>query len=237
MRVWMITLAFTAALAAGCHRQGTRPSEYTTTVQDPNRDTETARRENGRALALVEQGKLDEAEKVLKAALVADLFFGPAHNNLGVVYHRKEQYYLAAWEFQYAAKLMPHSPEPRNNLGLVYESVGRLAEAEPWFDQALALQPDNPALLGNLTRLRVRAGQMDEKTRRLLADLALKATDPQWAKWARDRLALMGPSQAGPASEEPPSTDPGPRSSPSQQVPPDAGHGGQTEGPHPPECP
>ena len=222
MRVWMITLAFTAALAlaGGCHRQGTRPAEYTTTVQDPNRDTETARRENGRALALIEQGKLAEAEKVLKAALVADLFFGPAHNNLGVVYQKKEQYYLAAWEFQYAAKLMPHSPEPRANLGMVYESVGRLAEAESWFDKALALQPDNPQLTGNLARLRVRAGQMDEKTRALLADLALKATDPQWAKWARDRLALMGlPETILPRPEPPPPSAPPSPLSPGPQKP------------------
>ncbi|MBE3068811.1 MAG: tetratricopeptide repeat protein, partial [Planctomycetes bacterium] len=147
--VALAALVLAAACAAGCRSQAPRSVEYQTLAQDPNRDTETARRENGRALALIEQGQLEEAEKALKAALAADLFFGPAHNNLAVVYQKREQYYLAAWEFQYAAKLMPYSPEPRANLGLVYEAVGRTAEAESWFDKALALQPDNPELIGN----------------------------------------------------------------------------------------
>jgi hypothetical protein len=41
---------------------------------------------------------------------------GPAHNNLGIVYYRRKKYYLAAWEFQYAARLMayhgPHGQDP-----------------------------------------------------------------------------------------------------------------------------
>jgi hypothetical protein len=32
---------------------------------------------------------------------------GPAHNNLGIVYYRQKKYYLAAWEFQHAARLYP----------------------------------------------------------------------------------------------------------------------------------
>lgn len=190
-RTLAITMIVITAFAAGCGSQTARQAEYRTLGQDPNRDTETARRENGRAIELIGKGNLDEAEKALKAALTADTFFGPAHNNLGVVYQKREQYYLAAWEFQYALRLMPFSPEPRNNLGLVYESVGRLSEAESWFDKALAIQPDNPELIGNLARLRVRTGQSDEKTRRLLEDLALKETRPDWAAWARERLVMM----------------------------------------------
>jgi Flp pilus assembly protein TadD len=188
----VIVAVLAVAMAGGCGGRQARPPEYQTLAEDPNRDTEAARRENARAAALLEEGRLDEAERALKDALAADLFFGPAHNNLGVVYRRQEKFYLAAWEFQYAAKLMPHAPEPRNNLGLVYEAVGRLQEAEGWYDKAIALQPDNPELVGNLARLRLRSGRTDAQTRRLLEDLALKDTRPDWAAWARERLALMG---------------------------------------------
>jgi len=234
MRSWMIALTLAAVFASGCKRGAVRPSEYHTLAQDPSRDTETARRENARALGAMEKGTLDEAETALKAALAADLFFGPAHNNLGVLYHRQEKHYLAAWEFQYAAKLMPHSPEPRNNLGMVYEMVGRLQEAEKWYDKALSLQPDNPELIGNLARLRVRAGRNDEKTCHLLQDLALKATDPEWAKWARDRLSLMRrPETAPPGSETAPSGD----KPPTEPAGPSPSTTDERPGPSPPPLP
>jgi len=191
MRGWIVYLAVPVLFLGGCQRGDLREPEYRTVAQDPNRDTETARRENGRAFALIEAGNLNEAEKVLKKALEADLFHGPAHNNLGVVYQRQKMYYKAAWEFQYATKLMPFSPEPRNNLGLVYERVGRLKEAESWYDQAISLQPDNPEMIGNLVRVRLREGIRDEKTYRLLEELALKTIRPEWAEWAREQLAVM----------------------------------------------
>ncbi len=228
MRLRMMTVALVVGLAltCGCRRQDTRPAEYQTLAQDPNRDTQTARQQNGRALEAMEKGDLDEAEKTLKAALAADLFYGPAHNNLGVVYHRQKKHYLAAWEFQYAARLMPHSPEPRNNLGMVYESVGRLEEAEKWYDTALSLEPDNPELIGNLTRLRVRAGRADEKTYGLLQDLALKDTRPEWARWARDRMALMRRPEAippveesAPSGDKPPAVPAGPSPSTTDERP------------------
>ena len=191
MRWHMLALGIAVMAAAGCQRTGSRPDAYQTVAEDPNRDTQTARRENAKALDLVEKNDLDAAEKALKAALTADNFFGPAHNNLGAVYLQQKRFYLAAWEFQYASKLMPYSAEPKGNLGLLYEAVGRLDDAEKCYDQALTFEPDNPELIGNLARTLVRAGRRDEKTQRVLRDLVLKETRPDWAKWARDRLALM----------------------------------------------
>jgi len=187
----MLIVAFT-----GC-RKATLPQgrDYQTIRPDPNRDTQEARRRNAAAVQLLSEGQLEPAEKELKAALAADLFFGPAHNNLGIVYHREKKYYLAAWEFQYAAKLMPNSSEPRNNLGLVFEAVGRLDEAAEWYDKALALAPESSEIIGNLARVRLRANHKDERTRNLLNELVLKDDRPEWVDWARRQLALMGPPQ------------------------------------------
>lgn len=94
------------------------------------------------------------------------------------MYFRQKKFYLAAWELQYAAKLMPHRPEPRNNLGLVLKAVGNLDEAAKWCDEAIALEPDNPEFIGNLARILVRAGRKDDRTRQLLSDLIMKDQRP-----------------------------------------------------------
>jgi len=210
MHRWIAATAVVLLLAGGCQREGTRAHVYRTRAEDPGRDTETARRENGKAVGLIKEGNLEEAETVLRSALTADLFFAPAHNNLGVVYYRQNAFYRAAWEFQYAARLMPHSPQPRNNLGLVYEAVGRLAEAEKWFDEALALAPDNPELIGNLARVRVRSGERNHRTRTLLEDLVLKTEDAQWADWARRQLAVMPRGETPETPAASPGTEEGP---------------------------
>jgi Tfp pilus assembly protein PilF len=201
-RAKILTLVF-VLLAVGCHRT-TLTGEYVTVAADPRRDTEVARERNGEAVGLMKREEFAEAEKVLKAALTADVFFGPAHNNLGTVYYRQKKFYLAAWEFQYAAKLMLHSPEPRNNLGLVFEAVGRLDEAAKWYDEALAIEPDNPELIGNLARTLVRSGYKDDRTRQVLSDLVMKDTRPDWVAWAREQLALIPHPQPQPANPDQP---------------------------------
>ena len=204
-RSWMLTPLALLLVITGCQRTAL-VGEYATVAADPRRDTERAREKNNKAIALISNGQLEEAEKVLKEALTADVFFGPAHSNLGTVYYRQKKYYLAAWEFQYAAKLMPHQPEPRNNLGLVFEAIGRLDEAAKWYDEAVALEPDNPEILGNLARTLIRNGRRDDRTRQVLSDLVLKDTRPDWVAWAREQMALIPspqPQAANPAPPEP----------------------------------
>ena len=190
-----LTLMLTAALLAGCasKRSVQSPStgDYQTIAEDPNRDTNVAKEENARGVALLTDGKLADAETALKRALTADVMFGPAHNNLGKVYYQQGRYYLAAWEFQYAAKLMPNRPEPLNNLGLVFEAVGKLDDAVASYSKALATEPDNAQYIGNAARARLRRGDRDSEVRDLLNDLVLKDTRPEWVTWARQRLATL----------------------------------------------
>ena len=142
-----VLLMFTVVLcllAAGCPpRKAQKPRDYETVSKDPRRDTDAARLHNARAVKLLQKGEMAKAEKELKEALAADVFFAPAHNNLGTVYYRQGKHYLAAWEYQYAAKLMPDSPRPKSNLGLVLEAVGKYDEAVGAYEQALELAPDN----------------------------------------------------------------------------------------------
>ena len=118
------------------------------------------------------------AEQVLRDALLKDVMFGPAHNNLGLVYFHQAHLYLAAWEFQYAVKLMPNQPEARNNLGLVLEAGGKLDQAVDSYEQAMKAEPDNGQFVGNCVRARVRRGETGIEMRELLEKLIMVDSRP-----------------------------------------------------------
>ena len=179
---------------AGCQQPVPVGSQgYQTIGVDPRRDTSAARRDNVDAIELIGKGKFADAEVLLKKALDADVTYGPAHNNLGKLYFRDDALYLAAWEFQYASKLMPDVPEPRNNLGLVLEKVGKLDEAVICYEDAVKLAADNVQFLGNDARARYCRGDRDDRLRTLLESLVMRDTRAEWAGWAKERLVLLGP--------------------------------------------
>ena len=203
-RTVLIAALALLSVCVGCRSQQPSPySDYRTAPADLKRDTEAARKRNAAAVGFLRDGKLDKAEKELKAALGADLFFGPAHNNLGIVYQRRGEYYLAAWEFQYAARLMARKAEPRNNLGLVYETVGRLDESAKWYDEAMGIDSENTEVAGNLARVLVKNGKDKERVRQLLDEIILKDPRPDWVAWAKEERAMMGRSSEDISGEEP----------------------------------
>jgi Tfp pilus assembly protein PilF len=195
MRPWIsnlflsvLTLLALVALS-GCASTRKNADAYETMRKDPRHDAELAQRENARAVALLDKGEYDGAEAALKAALVADILCGPAHNNLGKVYFHQKKLYMAAWEFQYAAKLMPNQPEPLNNLGLVFEAAGKLDDAANSYTKAITIEPDNVQAMGNLARAHVRRGDRDDATRALLQGLILRETRPDWLAWEQTTLS------------------------------------------------
>ncbi len=197
-RLVCIFLSTTVLCSLGCQSpDGSGGAGYETVAGDAFRDTEAARLHNTLGLEAIDENDFDMAEQAFKQALEADVMFGPAHNNLGKVYYTQELFYKAAWEYQYAIKLMPYHPEPKNNLGLVYESVGKLDEAVELYSEARTIEPDNPVLIGNFARARLKRGDKGSDMRGLLTELILKDTRPDWLTWAKDKLALM------PATESP----------------------------------
>jgi Flp pilus assembly protein TadD len=192
----MVSLTTLLTMVVGCastsakHAAG--KSKYETVASDPRRNSDVAGQKNAEAMQLMNAGDYAGAEAALKSALAADVMHGPAHNNLGKVYYHQGKLYLAAWEFQYAAKLMPGVPEPRNNLGLVFESAGKLDDAVNSYGEAMNLAPDDAQFIGNLARARVRRGDRDGSMRELLERLVMRETRPDWADWARGKLAGMG---------------------------------------------
>jgi Tfp pilus assembly protein PilF len=162
-------------------------------VAPPSQNTNLARVQNEAAFKLIKEGKYNEAEDILNNAIAADVMYGPARNNRGLVYLKQGKLYPAAWEFENAIKLMPHQPEVRNNLGLVLEEGGKLNEATDSFARAHELEPDNPEYIANLAHIRVERRLLDDDTRKLLKELVFKETRPDRLRWAREQLIRMPP--------------------------------------------
>jgi len=189
----VIVLAVSLLNTIGCQSPSSnKDSGYETVAGEGLHDTDSARKHNLIGLEAIDRDDLDKAEQAFKNALEADVMFGPAHNNLGKVYFAKDLYYKAAWEYQYAIKLMPHHPEPKYNLGLIYESMGKINEAVDLYSDARSLEPDNPIFIGNIARARIKRGDKGPEMRDLLTELLLKDTRPEWLAWAHEKRAMIG---------------------------------------------
>ncbi len=126
-----------------------------------------------------------KAEKLLRDALGKDLYYGPAHNNLGVLFLARNEYYSAASEFEFARKLMPGHPDPRINLALTLERAGRVDDALRNYAAALEVYPDHIAALQGLVRLQVKHNRGDDKTDERLREIALRGETQRWREWAQ----------------------------------------------------
>jgi len=152
-----------------------------------NRNTLRAEELNREGADLIEND-LSGAERSLRAALSADLYFGPAHNNLGVVFLKQEKLYEAAAEFEWAKKLMPGHPDPRMNLGIVLEQAMRAEDALAAYGSALEIYSEHLPSKQALARLQVETGRTDLRTKKLLEDIAMQGEDETWRAWARKNL-------------------------------------------------
>lgn len=152
------------------------------------RDSARAEALNREAAELLDSDP-ERAEQLLREALTADLFFGPAHNNLGVLFLERGKLYEAASEFEWARKLLPGHPDPRVNLALALESAGKTAEALAAYDAALEVYPGYlPALMGAAS-LTLRSCREEGRMHEWLETIAFRAEEEHWRDWARERLA------------------------------------------------
>jgi tetratricopeptide (TPR) repeat protein len=134
-----------------------------------------------------------EAEALLRQALTADLYHGPAQNNLGVLFLGRGELYEASVEFEWARKLMPGHPDPRTNLAITLERAGRVGEAIDAYRAALEVAPEDIAATQGIAMAVVRAGITDPGMQRWLDRIALGGESETWREWARQR-ATRAPS-------------------------------------------
>ncbi|MBY0111816.1 MAG: tetratricopeptide repeat protein [Phycisphaerales bacterium] len=191
---------------AGCVSQQSRGPYAPVTAGD--RDTAKATALNAEATKILERADatsdpraMKRAEELLREALSADLYFGPAHNNLGAIFLARGELYNAASEFEWARKLMPGHPDPRVNLAITLESAGRIDDAMATYRTALEVLPDDIAAMQGLTRLQVRTGRRDQETARMLSEIAMRGETKQWRDWAIEAGLARGVGTARGAGE------------------------------------
>ncbi|MCI0353301.1 MAG: hypothetical protein L0Z53_28105 [Acidobacteriales bacterium] len=172
---------------SGC---GQRASSPYTTPSAADRNSLKAQELTQRAVELMDKD-VQNAEKLLRQALSADIFHGPAHNNLGVLHLRDDQLFEAANEFEWARKLMPGHPDPRMNLALTLEKAGKLDEALCTYGTALEVYPGHMPTMQAMARLQVRGNRVDEQTSKMLSEIALAGQTQQWRNWAQKQLVLL----------------------------------------------
>ncbi len=187
--VLQFTLVLGFLLATGCAARGTGLYQ---TPPEARRDPAKAQALTQDAATLIESDPA-RAEQLLREALTADLFHGPAHNNLGVLYLGQGKLYEAAHEFEWAGKLMPGHPDPRMNLALTLERAGRYDEALDTYRTALEVYPNHLPTLQAVARLQLRHNLTDEQTRGYLKEIALQGESAEWREWAQAQLMRSVP--------------------------------------------
>ncbi len=86
------------------------------------------------ATLLIKDGKLDEAEPLLKESLRYDPRFSKAHFQTGLLLYKKKRDIEAVEALRQAVKTDPSFPEPHYILGKVYRRLGNSHEADTEFE-------------------------------------------------------------------------------------------------------
>ena len=180
---WALAILIGVLCACRAAEKGPYQSP-TEVVRNTGRADELARE----AAGLIESDA-PKAEELLREALTADLFHGPAHNNLGVLYLKGGKLYEAAHEFEWARKLMPGHPDPRLNLALTLEAAGQSEQAVEAYTAALEVYPRYVPAVQGLARLTLRCGKEDGRLVGWLDQIALEGESEEWRRWARGELA------------------------------------------------
>ena len=105
------------------------------------------------ALALHQQGQLDEAERHYRAVLEAEPDHFNALNNLAMLLFRAEKLEEALALTRKAAALDPRNVETLGNLAEMLARSGDSAQAISTFENALTLEPANARTLHRFVRV------------------------------------------------------------------------------------
>ena len=182
---------------AGCSSFGFLDSDSRTILLG---DGSRAERQHRRGVRLTKAGKFEEAELAFHNAVIANADFGPAHNNLGLLFYKQGDLYSAAKSFEQAMRLLPERAEPINNLAMTLEGGGKFMDAIELYEAARAMEPENAEYLANLVRARLRHGDVDFRVQQELEELAFIEVRPDWRSFAQRQLTMMARvTDTGPA--------------------------------------
>jgi tetratricopeptide (TPR) repeat protein len=92
-------------------------------------------------IALLQEGKLDEARKYFDRATKVNRRFSDAYNNLGATYYAEKNYKKAVSQYQRSLSLKPDVASVYTNIGYAYFAEKQLPKAMEAFHRALEIDP------------------------------------------------------------------------------------------------
>jgi Flp pilus assembly protein TadD len=95
------------------------------------------------AIALLAQGRGEEAEKHLRVAMRVNPQNDQPHYYLGVMFRQQHKFAEARQEFENALRLNPDNYKAHGNLGMILVEQGNAESAESHFRSALRINPDD----------------------------------------------------------------------------------------------
>jgi len=97
--------------------------------------------QNKQGIALLQEGKLDDARKYFERATKVNKRFSDAYNNLGATYYAEKQYKKAISQYQRSLSLQPNVASVYTNVGYAYFAQKQLPKAMEAFHKALTIDP------------------------------------------------------------------------------------------------
>ena len=97
---------------------------------------------NYRGIALLQEGKLNDARKSFEQATKINKRFPDAYNNLGATYYAEKNYKKAIAQYRHSLGLDPTSASIYTNIGYAYFAQKKIPEAMQAFHKALELDPN-----------------------------------------------------------------------------------------------
>lgn len=89
----------------------------------------------------IHEKQYDNAERILKKAVILEPQNPAIHNNLGVIYVEKKEYNKAIRKYEKAIELKPDFADAYFNLGIAYRLNHKSNKVEEFFEKAIGLNP------------------------------------------------------------------------------------------------
>lgn len=105
---------------------------------------------NNLALNALEEGRVDEAQELIRLALTLQPGSAALHDAYGYLLFKQENFHAAAQQFQMAVELDSGLASARNNLGVALLAEGEAEEAVPHLKAVVELDPGNAQAWENL---------------------------------------------------------------------------------------
>jgi tetratricopeptide (TPR) repeat protein len=182
VRVWGTVFAFTCIALASFHLPRIASAQSA---------------ELAAVSALIQHGKLEEAEKRLHQYLLKQPHSAKANNLLGAVYLRQGHYAQAEDALQEAIAGAPALIEPRLSLGDAYLAEGKFESAQTAYQGAAKVSPHDVRANLALAKLYLGTGEFAKSIEAAGNISAEKRTRELLPTLAADYLGLQQPEKAG----------------------------------------